>query len=191
MMERLMGNKVDVHLKFDETFSGILFDADENHIYLQNTVDTLITIPRENIKYYMSSAQVHQTSAIVQPPTPATTSTPTHEEPAPQQEAAGLNVYVDDEHIYVAAVPSRIDLSTCSEELLQYVWSIPTVQYAIEGKIQKTLTYDVGEVRIYTVQPNEAEGKNEAVENSFDMSSGATPIATPHQFLQTIGRQKK
>ena len=56
-MKRLLGNNVDVFLKLDnDIVSGVLFDIEDECVYVQTDVDVFIAIPKENIKYYVGSS---------------------------------------------------------------------------------------------------------------------------------------
>ena len=141
-MQRLIGNTVDVHLKFDDVVSGILFDVDEDNVYIQNDVNIFVAIPKENIKYYVSGATKAQTQVTTNP------------SPTMQQDINVIKVFVDNAEITTISIPPDLDISTCSEKILTMVWGDNNVKQALEGRVQKALEYDIGVVNILTTSSN-------------------------------------
>lgn len=178
-MEKLIGNKVEVHLKCDETVSGIMFDTDERHVYIQNNVNTFVAIPRENVKYYVGSSlqstgNLVKTLDTIKPPEPTTT----------------ITVCVNGVEIVRLSVPPDVDISSCNERVLKLIWSSPEVHDAIRGKVQKSLEYDIGYVNITTVELHETVDTPKS-HNTFEMNVGTTPSITPFDMVKSMGSKQK
>ena len=174
-MERLTGKEIDVHLTCDEVVSGILFDMDDDHIYIQNDVDVFTTIPRNNIKYYVSRV----TKVLREQPTSAVI-----------EAAQEIIVCVDGERVGAVTVPSHISMATCNENILELIYANEGVKAAVDNRIQMSIEYDIGYANINTVQGAEEDHPEKLkVHNSFGMGGGSTP-ATPFEMTKTISRGK-
>lgn len=160
-MERLMGNKVDIHLKFNDVVSGVLFDTDDENVYIQNDSNLIVGIPKDNIKYYVSG--IAQPTGQAQPvAVPSSGSTNV------------LKVSIDGVLVVEIPVSSELNMASCSEQLLQLVWGNETVKAALEGKVQRSLEYDVGMVNIITIDGSTVTGGTNYVHNSQGEDSDVT-----------------
>lgn len=183
-MKRLLGNKVEVFLKLcNDTMSGILFDDDDECIYIQSEVDTLITIPKENIKYYISSSYLD--SNVIE-------KTDRIQEPRQTQQSIidALSVYIDQVFVVKIPVPPTFNLSTFNDDIMKVTLGNPDVQVALANRTQKSVEYFPGTIHIIT----HGEPINEPVpllQDSFSMSSSGGPANTYLNPSQMVGRLNK
>jgi hypothetical protein len=182
-MERLIGTRVDVHLKCDEMISGVMFDADDKHVYVQSDVKVFVAIPRENIKYYIGTSMNSMMGSLVKSVQPA-------KQPEPSQQDF-ITVGVDGTEVAHIEVPQDLDITTCNEQVLKLIWGNPRVHDALRGKIQKSLEYDVGYANISTIGPDSSEPQPKPVSNSFSMGvGGSVPTITPFDIARNKGATK-
>ena len=181
-MERLIGTKVDVHLKCDESISGIIFDADDGHVYIQNDVKIFIAIPKENIKYYVGTT-MNGIGNLVK----------SVESIKPEVAAPQITMTVSVNGVGVAQipVPDDMDIASCNERVLKLIWSSPDVHNAIRGKVQKSLEYDMGYANITTMDAEPVVPPTPAL-NTFGMSMGGSmQTAMPFDIAKMAGGVRK
>jgi len=177
-MERMIGSGVDIHLKFNEVLSGVLFDSDEQHVYLQSGLGNVVCVPRENIKYYVSGGNGKAQKDVTHPTSP----------PA---NPSSIGVYVDDVKITDIMVAPDVDITTCNEAVLKAIWGNEEVQNATRGAVQRSLEYDVGEARIVTSQAQILKyGAAESEHASYSMGGNAQ-ASTPYEMAKNLSEGRK
>jgi hypothetical protein len=188
-MKRLLGNKVHAFLKADdEIVSGILFDSDDECVYIQSSVETFVVIPKENIKYYTSSSS-QDSEVIERSETPELI-----EDKQPVIDA--LDVYIDQIFIVKIPVPPTFDLSAFNDNIMRVTLGNPDVQVALVDKIQKSVEYFPGRIHIitdggnYTTPPVEPNTPQPS-QDSFAMSGAGNPVSTYLNPSQMVGRLNK
>lgn len=158
-MNKLLGSNVDVHLKSGtDIISGIMFEAEEDHIYIRNDSNVFIIVPKDNIKYYTSESlhNISQEEHVVDAPT------------------SSLTVYIDNALVSKIPVPPTFNLLEFNDNIMKVVLGDQDVKIALSGKIQKSIEYVPGEISIYTTANDTTiDEKQSDVTQSFSMS-GAT-----------------
>jgi len=203
-MNRLLGTKVEVNLRNNEgTVSGVLFDMDNEYVYLQNDVSTFITVPKSNVSFYVSSSS--QSTALVEAPSappPAPLPPPSQvwqPEPIEPLDANCISVKINDVVVATVDIPSDMNIGTCSAALLDLVYENQEVKAALMGRTQVSMEYDIGEVDITTADAGHSgsnlgddfRNKETGEVNSFSMSSGgASAPQTQFEMLQTLSGEK-
>lgn len=181
-MKKILGSNVDIHLKGEEEIvSGVIFDIDDEFVYVQSGLDIVVTIPKSNIKYYISNALGQR-----QPDEPQGQIVVT-ERPSMQNKIQQntINVCVDDIHVADVAVAQHVNLAICGEEVLKAIWGDPSVQEALRGKVQRALDYDIGQANIYTVQNNTIEIESED-QNTFEMEVPGSKTVNPIDMVAKL-----
>jgi len=191
-MNKLLGSKLEVHLKDNEgTVSGMLFDLEDKFVYIQSDVNTFITIPTNNVKFYVSSS-FQNASVLQNAPVLQNASVP-QDIPSDKilQSPADnnfLTVCINNEIVSEITVSPEMNLGTCNEEVLQLIWSDPAVQEELAGRVQLSLEYDIGYANITTsdgvVSNNTSADK--PVVNSFGMQAGGSAPANGVEMAQII-----
>jgi hypothetical protein len=181
-MKKILGSNVDIHLKGDEEIiAGVIFDIDDEFVYVQSGMDVVVTIPKANIKYYVSNAlgqsQLDEPQGqIVVAERPCVQIRPPHNT---------IKVCVDDQWVADIGVAQHVNLAICGEEVLKAIWGDPVVQDALRGKVQRALDYDIGQANIYTVQNNIIEVESED-QNTFEMEMPGSKIANPIDMVSKL-----
>jgi hypothetical protein len=183
---RLIGKEVEVFLKIgQEVIYGILFDIEEEYVYIQSSTGPLITIPKENIKYYTSKSNQEPAQGDIRL---------YESEPIDSD----LSVYIDRELITRIPVPPTFDLSSYNDNIMKVILGNPDVAVALVGRVQRSMEYFPGKVYITT----DAEGDMSEPEtvmppspspsdNSFAMTGAGGMISSYLQPSQMIGRLSK
>ncbi len=182
-MKKLLGNKIEAHLKNDQGIVvGILFDIEDEYVYIQaqDGVNTLITVPKNNIKFYVSdSFQNTVEPELIQPNI--------------QPEKPNNNVLIvaiNGVTVTQILVPPGMNLATCSEEVLKLIWGDLSVQNALKGRVQTSLEYHIGYANIITTIDAGYHGIEQSEEDSFSM--GANSVTTnPIDVAKIISGGKK
>lgn len=185
-MNKLLGSKLEVCLKGNEgTVSGVLFDIDTEFVCVQSDVNTFITIPTNNVKFYICRS--FQNASVLQD----IPSDKISQSPADNNNNNFLTVCVNNEIVSEIAVSPEMNLGTCSEEVLQLIWNDPAVQEELAGRVQLSLEYDIGYANITTsdsaVPDNVSADKlDKPVVNSFGMQPGSPSPANGVDMAQII-----
>lgn len=184
-MKKMLGNKVDIFLKFGDEISGILFDIEIDCIYVQADAGVLIAIPKENIKYYVCG--LLSNSELIGKPT----------KELQQTILDALEVTVDQVFIIKIPVPPSFDLSIYNDDIMRVVLGNPDVQVALSDKIQKSVEYFPGRIHIITngedTIPVTPTDKN-TPQDSFSMSGPGDPTGSylnPSQMVNRLNNSIK
>jgi len=193
-----MGSKVNVVLKQeDDTITGVLFDIEDDCIYLQIDVNTTITVPKENIKYYVSVSltekQSYNGNLMV---------TPQNDQLSQSQQTTNIKeskpvltsikVLVNQAFITEIPVPPTFDLSVFHDDIMKVVLGNGDVQAVISGRVQESLEYLPGEVRI-SVRDNESiQADMTQQQDPFSMSGLGTHATNnflnPSQMVSRLNK---
>lgn len=168
-MQKLMGKEVEVYLlKCDDIVNGILFDVDDENIYIQNDLNTVVAIPKQNVKYYISAIKMDAT---------------TRQQPVQQAKASQYTVdaYIDEKYITTVSIPESIGINVCSDALLLEVWKDKKISAMLSNKVQRSVQYDIGRVDIYTTEYN--NNVNVKDHNSFSMGDAGNSATMPLDFM--------
>lgn len=197
-MKRLLGNNVNVILKSnDDVVSGILFDTEEEYIYIQSDVNLLITIPKENVKYYVSSS--FQNTGVIKQDTSSQAAAQPQQQPI-HQEHSSIEVYVNQTFIIDIPVPPTFDISTYHDGIMKVVLSNPDVQAVLTGRKQQSLEYIPGKVYISVDDSSSAPtvadlpSNPQSPNSSFSMSSSTAATSTflnPSQMVTRLNKATK
>ena len=174
-MRKLLGTELNVHLKCDEgVVTGLLFDMDEERVYIQRDINTFITIPTCNIKFYVSDTfkNMIETDQDTLP----------EKQPAqqPTQQStfnanSNTNLLVVSVDGIIAAdipVPPTMNLANCTNEILEMIWANKQVQEALIGRTQVSLEYDIGHANILTKPSNMTYPSSEpSHENNINLAA--------------------
>ena len=180
-MKKIYGTNVDVHLKGEEeVVSGVIFDTDDEFVYVQSGPNMLVTIPKSNIKYYISNT-LGQSKPAEKVPVVATE----HQVVQSNAQQNFIKVYVDDQLVADVPVAGHVNLAICSEEVLKTIWGDPRVQDVLRGKVQRTLEYDIGQANIYTVQDQSVE-IGAAEQNTFEMDISGSKTVNPIDMVTKL-----
>ena len=179
-MKKLLGKEIDAFLKFDnDIISGILFDYEDDCVYIQNSIDGLVAIPKENIKYYATNSGTTNHSI----------------ENVERHTQSSIEVLVDSVLVANIPIPPTFDLSSFNNNIMRTTLGNPDVQAALTGKVQKSIEYFPGTVNIMTNSAlNHEVQSDNSQQNSFVMSSSGSPISTflnPSQMVGRLNSMKK
>ena len=168
-MKKIIGSSADVHLKDGEVISGLIFEMDEEYVYVQQDVGIMIAIPKQNIKYYVCKAVDVDGSAGVIASARGIKST-TGSAVLSGGGANYLMVFVDGEAI--ADVPVLSSLDQYSPALMEAALLNSEVQESLYGKRQTSAEYYPGKLYIET---DHASSKFSGQgENTFSMGGIAS-----------------
>jgi hypothetical protein len=186
-VKKLLGKRVCVFLKGDnDIVSGILFDIDDECVYVQTDVDVFAVIPKENVKYYTSSQSDVEVEVSREP-----------EQEAEQHIPSSLSVFIDQVFIVDIPVPPTFDLSSFNDSIMKITLGNPDVQVVLSNRTQKSVEYFPGQIHIITggedytapvpVEPNAPQPP----QDSFTMSGAGSPVSTYLNPSQMVGRLNK
>jgi hypothetical protein len=194
-MKRLLGNEVDVFLKTDEIISGILFDIEDEYIYVQSDdAGVFVVVPKENIKYYTSGGS-HKSNIIMSSQQESYNKLP--DPPTSYDKLPGpnvLSVYVDQELIVKIPVPPTFDLNSFNDNIMKITLGNPDVQAVLVDRNQKSVEYFPGQIHIIT------DGGNYTTppivnpppqQDSFSMSNSGSPMTSCLSPSQMVSRLNK
>lgn len=201
-MERLIGSDVEVHLKSNDVISGKLFDVEDSYVYVQRNIERFITIPKENIKYYVSRSFQNATSVSnvesYQQPRMQ------HEEPMQKTgQITELEVFVDDEFVTAIPVPPTFNLLKFNDSIMKVALGNPDVQAILSNRVQKAVEYSPGKIMFFTSGDEDAAPVYNPVAptspNTFAMGgvgngNPASAFVNPSQMvtrLNKITQEKK
>lgn len=183
-MSKILGSKVEVHLKYDEEIvSGIVFDIDDEFVYIQQDVSVVITVPRENVKYY-SSAKTNPVISV----SPQVTHTPIPK--IKLQKDQSLKVFIDKELIADIPVSDALDLSQYNGDIMNTAMSHPEVQEYLAGRTQTCGEYFPGALYIETEQDKQMPQH----QSEFSMSGGGTltdQFLSPSEMVSRFSKSMK
>jgi len=185
-MNKLLGSKLEVHLKDDEgTVSGVLFDIEDEFVYIQSDVNTFVIIPTNNVKFYISNS--FQNASVLQNAT-APQDIPLNKTLQSPTDNNFLTVCVNNKMVSEIAVSSEMNLGTCSEEVLQLIWNDQAVQEELAGRVQLSLEYDIGYANITTSDGEVVNNvpADKPIINSFGMQAGGPAPANGIEMAQII-----
>jgi hypothetical protein len=194
-MKRLLGKEINVFLKFDDDIiSGVLFDIDDECVYIQSSVEAFIAIPKENVKYYASSSPRHNDDGVRYI---EKAEEPRQEVKQPVLDA--LDVYVDQLFIVKIPVPPTFDLSAFNDNIMKITLGNPDVQAILADRMQKSVEYFPGQIHIITdggnyTTPPINEPNIQPPQDSFAMSSSGNPMSTylnPSQMVSRLNQATK
>lgn len=171
-MIKLMGKIIELYLcnSKDEYISGIMFDHDDDSIYLRDNNYSIIAVFKSNVKFCIEK----NTLPVG----------PGHEV---EKISNILSVNMDGRKIADIKVNSDINLASCSSELIDIAYSDDRVKAALSGKIQKSIEYDVGEMNIITADFISEPESQFSLSNDFGVSN---KTLNPSDMVFRIGRKK-
>jgi hypothetical protein len=179
-MKKLIGKSTDVFLKIDdEVVSGVLFDIDDDCVYLQRAAGVVITVPKSNIKYVASkNFEKNAASEGIMPKEEGLF--------GPDNDTFGLlEVFVDSMSVVKLIAPPSLDLSTYSDDIMRLVLSSSEVASSLSGKVQKSLEYAPGQVFITTSENSSvAESIQAPPSDGFSMTGNGAGSDVMSSYLQ-------
>lgn len=195
-MDRLIGIDVEVYLVSNDIICGTLFDMEDDCIYIQKGVGSFITIPKENIKYYVSRS--FQDNAA----TPAINYESNSEAQGrvlrSQSKATvpvdnTIEVFVDGNSIISIPVIPTLDLSVFSDKIMKVVVGNPDVQMILANRTQKAVEYTPGKIMFFTAEGPDAPVFNEPAQptsaDSFAMGGNASSgFLNPSQMVFRLNK---
>lgn len=204
-MDRLLGTDVEVHLKTNDIIQGTLFDIEEAYVYIQRTVTNFVTIPKENIKYFVSNSSQSTATTVDRGSNVSAQGRVVYEsvQQAKQDISAekSIEVFVDEEYLISIPVIPTLDISVFSDAIMRIVLSNSDVQMVLASRVQKAVEYVPGKVMFITSSDdegttpvfNEPSPQPPTSPNSFAMGAtgGGDPAASFMNPSQMVTRLNK
>jgi hypothetical protein len=208
-MKKIIGSEIKVYLKTSDTVVGILVDADENSMYVKSYDVSLdygiFVVPRDNINYCtIRSLPVGKTTLTYREEEPLLTPQSFVKPEDPEQpmhtiqSPSFLNVYVNEQRVAHISVPPTFDLLRWNDNIMKVVLGNPDVRFYLANKVQKSISYDCGELYIEAedafVSSPESNVENPLSDNTFSMGLGgnvATQFLNPAEMVTRLNSMKR